>query len=136
MSRFLITLFPKLRKRRGFFLIEAILAIVIMSISLTLIIQSLMSSMRAAAYSADYTRAIFFIDDKMFDLIKERYIEAPQTQEGAFSEEDQKYRFRLVTERTETSINRVLLDVFWGFAKGKKENALSITTYLFHPPEE
>jgi len=134
MFKFWISRFPD-RRRRGSFLVEAILVIVILSVSLTFIIQSMMSSLRAAAYSADYTRALFFVDDKMFDLIKDRYISAPQEEDGVFTEQGREYRYRLVTETTDTLINKVLLDVFWGFGRGKKENALSIAMYLFAQPE-
>ena len=122
------------RHRKGSFLIEAILAIVILSISLTLIIQSLMTSLKAAALSADYTRALLFIDDKMFDLIKDRYITAPKSDENSFSEEGQKYRYQLVTERGATEINLVKLVVSWVY--GRRENDVSITTFLFNPPSD
>ena len=125
---------PNKRRRGGSFLVEAILAIVILSISLTLIIQSLMTSLKAAALSADYTRALLFIDDKMFDLIKDRYITAPKSDENSFSEEGQKYRYQLTTERGATEINLVKLVVSWVY--GRRENDVSITTFLFNPPSD
>ena len=65
------------RDRRGTLLLEVLLALVIMSISLGVIIQSMTASMRGARYAAQYTQAAMAADAEMSRLLKDSRIPDP-----------------------------------------------------------
>ena len=65
--------YKKLQKR-GSFLVEVLLTVVILSVSLTIIIQSLVSSLRAISYSANYSSAILSAENKMFELLQQAHL--------------------------------------------------------------
>jgi len=54
---------------KGILLIEVLLGVVIISVSLTMIIASLMTSIRASVFSEDYSRAAIILDNLFFDLM-------------------------------------------------------------------
>ena len=132
------------RKRRksedGALLMEALLAVVILSVSLTLIIQSLMTSRRASVYSRDYSIAGYLLESKMFELVQQRWIEAPFEEEGVFSEPygDYQYRIEAVSldagKTDEQGLNEVKVEVSW--PRGNKRRTFSVATYLMGKPPE
>ena len=64
------------KNRRGSILLEALLSVVILSVSMTVIIQSMTSSLRAMEYSANYTMAIVLLENKIIDLILQNSVES------------------------------------------------------------
>lgn len=58
-----------LNNKKGILLIEVFLGVVIISVSLTMIIKSLMTSIRATVFSEDYTKASIILDNLFFDLM-------------------------------------------------------------------
>ncbi|MCK5580303.1 MAG: hypothetical protein KAJ18_03430 [Candidatus Omnitrophica bacterium] len=123
--------------RNGSLLIEALLAIVIMSVSLTVIIQSMTSSLRATVYSLDYSKAAFLAENKMFDILCVSDEGGAGTREGSFKEPFEKYRYRIsskeLPDTQNDSLREVNLDVSWGI--GKKTRELSLKTYAFVPEQ-
>ena len=55
--------------KRGSILLEALLSVLIISVSITTIIQSMVSSLRATVFSVDYSKATLLMENKMNDLI-------------------------------------------------------------------
>ncbi len=55
-------------KDQGSILIEALLSTVILSVSITIIIHSMISSLRAEKYAADYSLALILTDNKVNNL--------------------------------------------------------------------
>ena len=118
---------------------ESLLAIVILSVSLTLIIQSLTSSLRSIMYSTEYTNAIFLLENKMFEIVRRGFIERDLRQEEELPEPDERYKIFLQTKNVvlgslASSINEVKLSISWN--SGRRTNSISLVTYLFDLPNE
>jgi len=79
-------------------LIEALLAVVILSGSLVIIVQSLASSLRAITYTSDYTLGLILLENKIFDYIQMDSSELDSDNSGAFEEPHNKYRYSLKTD--------------------------------------
>lgn len=121
----------------GFLLIEAILAVVILAFSLTLIVQSMGASLRASFYSSQYTTAVFLADHQMFEWLRGRFIGSGVREEGTFSSVDGEYKYSFKTENVPvddqpSALNLVELDVSWPARQG--QNQVSLATYLFNTP--
>ena len=120
----------------GSFLIEAILSIVILSTSITLVIQAMTSSLRAGIYSRDYTYAALLSENKMVEFLEKGFISRGLREEGLFKEPYSQFKYVLETDSLPSAknINTVKLHVKW--QAGRKENTVSILTYLFNQPSE
>lgn len=75
----------KNRSQRGFTLIETLVAIMILAICLTVILQLFSGGMRAARISGDYTRAVFHAREKMEEILLIREMEEGSA-EGRFDD--------------------------------------------------
>lgn len=117
--------------QKGSLLVEVLLAIVILSTVLTVIIQAMISSLRANDYASGYTKAGFLLENKMFDLIRKGTISSGASDEGSFPEPDNQYRYAFKVSSPDEQANdifRVELKVNW--ESGKKKNSLALETYL------
>ncbi len=124
-------------KETGSLLLESLLAILILSVTLTLMIQTLLGGMKAMVMSAEYTKACFLIDNKMFELIKNRFIDTNFRDSGHFPLPFENFGYTievnpLANEKTSGAINEIDLDVSW--PSGSKERKISVATYLFKTP--
>ncbi len=128
-------------KSRGSFLLEALLSVVILSVSITLVLQSITASARSVTYTADYTEALFLAENKMFELMEQGFIEDGFKEEDAFPEPFEKYKYSITaasadnspglsSEEAENKINLVNLAVSWN--SGKRNNTIQFYTYLFN----
>ena len=119
-------------------LIEAMLSVAILSVSVTFVIQSLTSSLRATVYSADYTKAIVLLENKMVALFQAGFIDAGMSKEESFPDPYSEFKYALVTKKMpgsdQDNINLVTLDVVW--MSGKKKNSIFLETYLFNQPQD
>ncbi|HOW35223.1 MAG TPA: hypothetical protein PL155_02250 [Candidatus Omnitrophota bacterium] len=123
--------------KKGSLLVEALLTISILSIGLTVVIRSLVSSLKATAYSADYSMAVILLGNEMSDLRQKGFIKDSIDIEDIFPEPYEKFFYRLetkkvVSESTSGLLNEVKLTVFW--RSGPKERSISAVTYLLQPP--
>ena len=128
-------------KTRGFILLEVLLGVVIVSVSLTLIIQSMTSSLKAAEYASDYTTACFLIEDKLNEFMQTQTIPANLNESGQCVEPHEKYHYVLTTERINLTdipddidplvekINQVNFQMLW--KRGHAEKKVDVVTYLF-----
>lgn len=125
-------------RNRGSFLIEALLAVVILSTSLSLILQSLISSLRANLYSVDYSQALILLESKMNDSLMKGSAAGGSSQEDNFPEPYERYAYALKTEtltaEDEKNLNQLMLSISW--AAGKRKNHISLETYLFQEEEQ
>lgn len=125
------------KANRGSLLLEVLLAIVILSTSLILIIQSFVSSLRAMVYSGDYSTAAFLLDSKMFDVLHSQFVQSGQG-EGVFPKPFDKYRYTMKIQRSESDdsenmINEINVDIIW--VSGMKEKRISAVTYVLDLPQ-
>lgn len=113
------------------------MAVVIMAVSLTLIIQSMTSALRTIQYSGDFTTALLILENKMFELLYRGDIEAGKEESGSILTGGRTYTFNLTTRFLTDSIHQGLNDVevslLWN--SGKRKNKILLETYLFNPAE-
>lgn len=124
-------LIPK-NNKRGSFLVEVLLAVVILSVSLTLIIQSMTTSLRASQYVRGYTLALGFLENELFDLKQQKTIDAGTRTERNLAQPYEAYRYvmesRSAPEDGGGILNEVRAEIIW--ASGRRTNKLGVTTYL------
>lgn len=124
--------------KRGSFLIEALLSVAILSVSLTLIIQSMTDSLRAMHQSTDYTAAVFLLDNQMVGLIQKGFVGADIEETGNFESPFEEYEYDLRTkslaDETLKDLNEVHLRIRWGTENKRK--SMDLVSYLFNEPEE
>lgn len=115
---------------KGFTLIEVIVALSLLGIAITVILQLFSANLKAISRSEDYVRALVQADFKMRELT-----ESDDLQEKTWSETtEQGYRFdisvfEISKERTETlqvSVMEIQLTVRW--LKGQKERFQTFKT--------
>jgi len=115
-------------KNNGFQLIEVIMSVVILSMSLTFILNSFMGSLRAIQLSEDYFKGGLLLEEKMFELYNSDVEKAPP--DGNFTNFNDKFSWELkLTDLEEAVIKKVNLEVLWKDAT--KNNNISILTYLY-----
>lgn len=124
--------------KKGTLLVEALLAVTILGVGLTVIIHAFLSSFRALSYSKDYSLATILLENKMYALLERGFIEEDLNEDTTFPPPYEKFRYHLETrnlkEKSEAGkINEVRLEIQW--ASGKKRNVIPVTTYLFNLPK-
>lgn len=123
-------------RRKGSLLLEALLAVVILSVSITLIIQSMIASLHAGAVSADYSQAMILLENKMAESLQKPSIESGLVQEGRFEAPFGKFGYALESESLEDqpNLNKVHLEVIW---KNKEiTKSLALETYASNRKEK
>jgi Tfp pilus assembly protein PilV len=122
-----------LTAQRGSILIEVLLSVVILGVSLTVVLRSLMTSLRAVDLAADYTRGLILAENKMTEYVD-------KNPEGNFYKKDvcekSTDRFFCTVDITKQDfsdesggLSRLDLTVSWPSGRSRKE--ISLVTYLF-----
>ncbi len=126
-------------KNRGFTLIEVIVALAILGIGLTVIIELFSGGLRLGRTSEEYTKAVNYARMKMEEIISKQKIEEG-SEEGEF---DNTFRWQvgikkmdiLPTEKNPdfkppVELFEVKVNVLWkSGSKGAKDRSASIETY-------
>lgn len=126
-----MSLNPNLFNNRGSLLLEALLATIILSVSLTVIVQSFLNGLRALRYSSGYTQAHFFLENKMNNFIQKGFIQGPFNLSVLHPHGPYKYKLeeRNGGELTpEAQLKEIKLTIFWPV--GNKDNSLALSTYV------
>jgi len=112
---------------KGSVLLEALLSVIILSVCVTMIIQSMFVSIRALDYSSDYTMALIFADNKMNYL---RYQKSNKHEQIGLNKFDKKYNYLVETKKLGRfdTIDIVTMNLSW--SSGKKVNRVLFQTYL------
>ena len=132
-----LTLRSQKRYQKGALLIEVLLTMVVLAVGLTLIIQSFMTTLRATAYTADYSTATLLAEDKMYELVQPGKIKDSLSEENKFAEPYDKFKYHLTTKNLADGnekgyLNEIDLLISW--TAGQKDRSLHVVTYL--PDEE
>ena len=120
------------KNAKGSLLLEALLSVVILSVSLTLIIQSMTASLRASVYGADYTLGTLILENKMFGLMTKGLPQPSETETIEFPFSANPYHFLAKARPAagpKSKIKEVDIGLTWN--SGKRKNNISLTTYLF-----
>ncbi len=114
--------------QRGFLLLETLLAILVLAVGLTLVLRSFGSSLDALGTSADYTKALLLLEERLWELETKGSI-VPGTFAGEFSEEDGDFRWEVkASELAEMELCETQVTVSWE-QRGRPRD-VSIVTYL------
>ncbi len=117
-------------QREGFTLLEVLLALAILGIAITIILQLFSADLRALSVSEDYVSAVTKAEAKMRDIL-----DNDNLSEKSWSETtDEGYRFdtsitEVLKDRTENLNVRLLevdLTIYW--TKGTKNKSLTLKT--------
>lgn len=115
---------------RGFTLIEILVAIALLGIAITIVLQLFSANLRAIAASEDYVAASIRAEIKMREILDEDNL----SENASVETTDEGYRFDiavtdLLPERTENlqvRLYQVDLTIHW--TKGKKNKALTLNS--------
>lgn len=133
----------KRRFGKGFTLIEAVIALAILGVGLTVIIELFSGGLRLARTSVEYTKAVNYARLKMEEIAIKPKIEEG-TEEGEF---DPTYRWQVEVKKVDLlSVDKdrdfkppvehfqVKVNVLW--KSGRKERSALFETYRTEKPEE
>ncbi len=114
------------------------MAISILSVSLTLIVNSFLSSFRSSVYAKDYTLATILLENKLSQLKEKGSIPDGVHEEENFTKPNEKFRYHLESQNVKSGeqrgiFNEIKLSVTW--PSGKRNNNISLVTYLFNLPQ-
>ena len=122
------------RNKNGSLLLESLLAITIVSVSLTFIIQALLSNLRAMARSSSYLTAMVSLENKMDALIyKCLRHESLNEYLHSDSAEADFYKYSLEERTLDDEMKPVVfkeVKLTGSWQEGKKENHIFLQTYL------
>jgi general secretion pathway protein I len=123
-------------KTRGFTLIEVVVAMAILGVALTVIIELFSGGLRLARTSAEYTRAVNYARIKMEEIAVQQTMEEG-IQEGEF---DHTFRWQVETKKVDvlpiekgidfmppTELFQVKVNVLW--KSGSRERSTRLETY-------
>ncbi len=114
--------------QRGFLLFETLLAVLFLTVGLTVVLRSFGSSLAALGISADYTRGLVLLEERAWELEAKGSI-APGAFTGEFSEEHGNFQWEVnASELEEMGLCETQLTVSW--KQRGKPRAVSIVTYL------
>jgi len=133
-----VTRFRKcFHRTRGFALIEVVVALAILGIGLTVIIELFAGGLRLARTSEEYTKAMNFARMKMEEVTSQQKVEEG-TNEGEY---DDTFRWQVRIKKTDllpvekgsdfkppVELFQVRVDVFW--KSGSKERSAGIESYM------
>ena len=114
-------------------LVEILVAVIILSVGLTCIIQSYLAGLRLSVQSSDYLLASILVQNKMNEILQNGGIDEGIDLEGNFPEPYETFHYGLKTKNikegeTKGWLNEVNLSIFWH--SGKRTNVIPLTTYL------
>jgi len=120
----------RVKNKSGVLLLEAIFAIVILIVTLSVIIESLVSGLRSSVLAADYSKALILTDNVMAEVLAARTVEPAQSD---FPDPNQQYRYDLTSETiSHESISDKLiqahLTVSWD--SGRRQHDVSLLTWV------
>lgn len=109
-----------MKEGAGFTLIEVIVAMAILGISLTLVMQLFSGGLRSAKAASDYTRAIVHAKDKMEELSSMLNNDSGEFEDGfKWEAETEDYK---VLEESEHNLLKLKVKIIWPESSGKQKS--------------
>ena len=134
----------RVRVDKGFTLIEVVVALAILGVGLTVIIELFSGGLRLGRVSMEYTKAVNYARMKMEETMAKPAVEAG-TQEG--ESDDKIFRWQIGVKKVDllsidksidykppVELFQVKIDVFW--KSGGKEKSMSVESLKAMKPEE
>ena len=131
-------------QNQGFLLIEVVVALAILGVGLTVIIELFSGGLRLARASMEYTKAVNYARMKMEEITVKPAVEEG-TQEG--ESEDRAFRWQVGVKKVDLlsldkgvdykppiELFQVKIDVFW--KSGAKERSMRVESLKAFKPEE
>src|SRR3989304_6997108 len=114
--------------RPGFLLVEILLVVFVLAVGLTIVVRSFGSSLDALGTSANYTRALLLLEERLWELEAKGSI-VPGTFSGGFSEGDGNFQWAVkVSELPQLGLCETQVTVSW--EQRGRPRAGSLVTYL------
>lgn len=109
-------------------LLEILLVVLVLAVGLTLVLRSFGSSLDALGTSADYTKALLLLEERLWELEAKGSV-VPGTSAGEFSDEDGNFRWEVkASELPQVGLCETQVTVSW--ERRGRPRAVSIVTYL------
>jgi len=131
-------------RSRGFTLIEVVVALAILGVGLTMIIELFSGGLRLARASMEYTKAVNYARTKMEEIAVKSVVQEG-TEEG--ESDDKAFRWQVAVKKVDLlsidksmdykppiELYQVKIDVFW--KSGSKERSTSVESLKAIKPEE
>lgn len=110
------------RIKKGSLLLEALLGVVILSTSITVVVQAMTQSLRAEVFSREATLASFYLDNVMTQIRA-----FPQNDQSLSVSQSSKYQ---VESNSDAREDVKVVNVTMSWASGQKKHSLLVSTYL------
>ncbi len=120
-------------------LLEALFALMIFSVGITVCIKSMLANVRAMALTRDYFYVLHQIDNTMLDYLQRGFISADINGSKEVKENQIVYKLDVNTHpinslAEDSALNEITLEMTW--AKGNKKNKIEIVSYVYKNSEE
>jgi len=113
---------------RGFLLVEILLVVFVLAVGLTIVLRSFGSSLDALGTSANYTRALLLLEERLWELEAKGSV-SPGTLTGGFPQQDGSFRWEVkASELPQVGLCETQVTVSW--EQRGRPRAVSVVTYL------
>jgi hypothetical protein len=124
----------KIADRRGSFLIEAMLAVVILSTALTILIRSFTAAITAVRVQQGYVKAIVLLHEELDAVVSKGFIGRTLDRNDRKSVSGSVFEVHVQTKPIEgRRINEVRISVTWP-AASRHQRSIAAVTYLLDLP--
>jgi len=119
-----------LSNTKGAFLLEALLATIILGFGLTAIIASFSMGIDGHKRSQEYLKASVLLENKLADLLLKRYFDDSLVGEGTFEDPFSEYRYDITAQdvSSSNSLKEMHVKVLW--AGRQVDRSLEAVTYM------
>lgn len=127
----------QIKSKIASFLLEALIAVSILSVSLVIIIRSHVAALRSQALAQSYALASLLLEREMTGLVQNGYLASDLRQTKRLSPPFEAFEVSLSTKPAGSSYNFENLneaDVVLSWTTGQKSQKLSASTFVFHSP--
>lgn len=118
-----------LKKSCGAFLMEALIAVVILSVGLTGVIRCFAMGIQAYERNREYQAAAVVLENMLTRLLLNRYIDGSIAAEGTCESPFEDFDYKISVEGDQSLLREVRVSVLWN-SKGSRRS-LDAVTYLF-----